>query len=273
MTMDTQRSQGGPPILLSHGPGCFDGTTCAVAVARYYGTQSLIPQFTHSSQLDSIIETLIATTAGPHDLWITDMAWKHQATDRHLQQLIEKGWRVFWIDHHRNAIEKPEAEIHDIRLTGHVISTAYAASRLLFNFLLAQPQTSPDATRWLSDFQKIVMLADEHDRWLHDGQEGESMRLALAIEQLARQGNGLDGYQALLDIDVEATLTPTLTNAYNTAKKEREESLSLAMNSKQQHVLEDLNLTIVYAKCNKYASQVGNALRMSVHDGVVCSIQ
>jgi len=269
MPPETQPDNGRLPILLSHGPGCFDGTTCAVAVARYYGTHSLTPRFTHPSQLDSVIETLIATTPGPHDLWITDMAWKHRATDAHLRQLIENGWRVFWIDHHRNAIEKPESEIRDIHLTGYVISSTHAASRLLFDFLLAQPPTSPDAATWLSSFQKIVMLADEHDRWLHDGQERESMRLALAIEQLSRQGSGLDGYRNLLDIDSDATLTPTLARAYDEAKTELQASLSLAMNSKQQHVMEDLDLTIVYARCNKYASQVGDALRASLHNGVV----
>tara|TARA_B100001971_G_C18266242_1_gene592813 strand:- start:5200 stop:6234 length:1035 start_codon:yes stop_codon:yes gene_type:complete len=257
------------PILLSHGPGCFDGTTCAVAVARYYGTRTIIPQFTHPSQLDSVIETMIATTPDPHDLWITDMAWKHRATDKHLRQLIENGWRVFWIDHHRNAIEKPKSEIRDIHLTGYVISSTYAASRLLFDFLLDQPPTSPDAAAWLSSLQNIVMLADEHDRWLHNGQNEKSMRLALAIEQLARQGNGLDGYQTLLDIDADATFTPTLTRAYDEAKTELQASLSLAMSSKQQHVMEALDLTIIYARCNKYASQVGNALRASIHNSIV----
>ncbi len=261
--------QNRPPILLSHGPGCFDGTTCAVAVARYYGTHSLVPHFTHPSQLDSVIATLVKTTPSPHDLWITDMAWKHRATDIHLRQLIDSGWKVFWIDHHRNAIEKPESEIQAIGLTGYVISSTYAAAKLLFDFLLTQPPTSPEAATWLSSFQHIVMLADEHDRWIHNGKEVESMRLALAIEQLARQGSGLDGYQNLLDIDIDATLTPTLTQAYNKAKTELETSLSLAMNSKQQHVMEDLNLTIISARCNKYTSQVGDALRASIHNGVI----
>ena len=197
------------------------------------------------------------------------MAWKYRATDNHLRQLIANGWRVFWIDHHRNAIEKPESEIRDIQLTGHVISSTYAASRLLFDFLLTLPPTSAEAATWLSRLQKIVMLADEHDRWLHDGQEGEAMRLALAIEQLARQGSGLDGYRTLLEIDADATFTPTLTRAYDEAKTELEASLSLARRSKQQHVIEDLDLTIVYARCNKYASQVGDALRASLHNGVV----
>jgi len=261
--------QSKPPILLSHGPGCFDGTTCAVAVARYYGTHSLIPHFTHPSQLDSVIENLVETTSEPHDLWITDMAWKHRATDTRLRQLIDSGWKVFWIDHHRNAIEKPKSEIQDIGLTGHVISSTYAASRLLFDFLLTQPPTSPDAATWLSSFQKIIMLADEHDRWIHNGQEVESMRIALAIEQLARQGSGLDGYRNLLDIDADATLTPTLALAYDEAKTELHASLSLAMSSKQQHVMKDIDLTIIYARCNKYASQVGDTLRASIQNGVV----
>ena len=256
-------------IILSHGPGCFDGTTCAVAVARYYGSHSLLPQFTHPSHLDSVIETLATTRSDPHDLWITDLAWKHQSTDAHLRRLIDNGWKIFWIDHHRNAIEKLESDISDIHLTGHVVSTVYAASRLLFNFLITQPSTSPEAFQWLSRLRKVVMLADEHDRWLHNGRESESMRLALAIEQLAHPGNGLKGYRMLLDINADATLTPELTRAYNVAKTELETSLRLAMHSKRQHVVSDLNLTIVYARCNKYASQVGNALRVSTHNAVI----
>ena len=269
MKANTQEAQARTPILLSHGPGCFDGTTCAVAVARFYGSQSLVPRFTHPSHLDSVIETIATTTREPHDLWITDMAWRHRSTDMHLRQLIENGWRVYWIDHHRNAIEKPESEIRDIHLTGHVISATYAASRLLFDFLLTQPPVSPDAATWLLSFHKIILLADEHDRWLHNGQEVESMRIALAIEQLARQGSGLDGYRTLLNIDANATFTPTLTGAYGEAKTELKASLALAMGSKQEHVIEELALTLVYARCNKYTSQVGDTLRASLNNGVV----
>ena len=266
---NTGPNKNNPPILLSHGPGCLDGTTCAVAVARYYGTRSLTPRFTHPSQLDLIIETLVATTPDPHDLWITDMGWKHRATDERLRKLGENGWRIFWIDHHKNSIEKPESEIHHINLAGYVISSTYAASRLLFNFLLAQPQISPDTTTWLANLQKIVMLADEHDRWLHNGQNKQSMQLAIAIEQLARQGTGLDGYQTLLDIDENATFTPKLTRAYNEAKTELQASLSLATSSKQLYIMKAFDLTIIYAKCNRYTSQVGDALRTSIHNGIV----
>lgn len=263
--LDTAR----PPLLLSHGPGCFDGTTCAVAVSRYYGTRSLIPHFTHPSQLDSIIQKLSTTTTNPHDLWILDMAWKDNKTDLLLHQLIEQGWRVFWIDHHRNAIEKPKSEIENINLTGYTISPEYAASYLLFDFLNTLPQISPSAGKWLSSFEKTVKLADEHDRWLHDGKEGHAMQLALAIEQLARHGSGLEGYHELLDISEDATLTPKLLSAYKNAKKELEKSLLMAQNSKVEYILDDLNLTILYAKCNKYSSQVGNTLKASLDNGII----
>ncbi len=257
------------PILLSHGPGCFDGTTCAVAVARYYGTHTVVPRFTHPSNLDAVIQQIAEKTQDPQDLWITDMAWRDRATDQRLRQLIDRGWNVFWVDHHRNAIEKPESEILDIHLTGHVISDRYAASRLLFDFLLSLPPMSPESQQWLSDLHKIVMLADEHDRWLHNGHEGTSMHFALAIEQLARQGTGLDGFRSLLEIDKDAMMTPLLERAYGEAKTEMNASLALARSSRQHHTISDLNLTILHARCNKYASQVGDALRAPLSNGIV----
>src|SRR5262250_1885137 len=93
--------------VVSHGPHCLDGVAAAVAVARYYeGAAEVVPRFAGNSEIDAVLRDLAPDPASDDELWITDISWREPATDAHLRILAEAGVRIYWIDHHRTALER-----------------------------------------------------------------------------------------------------------------------------------------------------------------------
>src|SRR5438552_5868088 len=91
--------------VMSHGPHCLDGVAAALAVARYYrGRTDVVPHFAGNSEIDDALRAL-DLPAGD-ELWITDISWREAATDAHLRALVAGGVRIYWIDHHRTALQR-----------------------------------------------------------------------------------------------------------------------------------------------------------------------
>src|SRR5215468_5106454 len=122
--------------VVSHGPTCLDGVTAAVAVARYYGDRADVDaRFASNSEIDALLQGLRFEPGGDHELWITDISWREPATEAHLRQLAHDGARIYWIDHHRTALERVRAGRVDVPFTDTVLSEDYAASRLTYEYL------------------------------------------------------------------------------------------------------------------------------------------
>src|SRR5215475_6008774 len=154
--------------VVSHGPTCLDGVTAAVAVARYYGDRAQVEaRFASNSEIDAVLQAFRPVGDGEHELWITDISWREPATDAHLSALAAAGVRIYWIDHHRTALERVKAGRVDVPFTGTVLSEDFAASRLTYEYLAERLAGEGHTEPRFAAFAPVVAMADDNDRWLH----------------------------------------------------------------------------------------------------------
>ena len=122
--------------VVSHGPHCLDGVAAAVAVARYQrGRAEVVPHFAGNNEIDAVLRDLALDPARDDELWITDISWREPATDAHLRALAAAGVRIYWIDHHRTALERFAAGKVNVPFADRLLSEEFAASRLVYDYL------------------------------------------------------------------------------------------------------------------------------------------
>src|SRR5690348_11997936 len=136
------REMGKRVHVVSHGPHCLDGVAAAVAVARYHeGIAEVTPRFAGNNEVDGILRSFEPEPGSDAELWITDISWRDAETDAHLRRLAERGLRVYWIDHHRTALERFTAGTVNVPFAGRVLSEEHAASRLTYDYLASRLAT------------------------------------------------------------------------------------------------------------------------------------
>ena len=180
--MPVSESESRRVTVVSHGPNCLDGLTCAVVAAHYFEGRRFEPIFASNREIDEVLQRYDPTHPENEELWITDISWRASATDLHLDSLVERGLQLYWVDHHRTAIER-RAEGHlSAKFTEFVLDEKYAACRLLFEYLTARAAKRGERNESLAAARSLVMLADDVDRWILalDG----SRRLALTVRTM-----------------------------------------------------------------------------------------
>lgn len=246
--------------VVSHGPHCLDGVTAAVAVARYYeGRADVAATFASNSEIDATLRAL-APPAGPEqELWITDISWRERDTDDHLRSLAVQGLRIYWIDHHRTALERFRAGEVTVPFADRVLSEAFAASKLTYDYLVGRQAAEGLALPRLAAFAPVVAMADDNDRWLHrvDG----SRELAWVVRAL-----GPDAYDDFLRLDERVTYTPRMAAALARAQDEIARSLRIAAASRVERALGDV--TLVVAMCDGHPSEIADAWGKSARNTV-----
>ena len=237
--------------VVSHGPHCLDGVTAAAAVARFYeGRAEVVPHFASTSEIDGALRALRLTPPADAELWITDISWKEPATDAHLRALADAGVRVFWIDHHRTALERVRAGKVDVPFTESVLSEEYAASKLVFRHLSEREKREGRPTAGFQAFAPVVEMADDNDRWLH--RIPGSRELAWVVRAL-----GPDSYDDIVRLDGEVRYTPRMQAARDRVGAEIARSLSVAERSRVERRVGDV--TLVVAVCDGHPSEVADA--------------
>ena len=244
-------------LVVTHGPFCLDGVAAAACVGRFYGESRVTPVFAHPSDVDRAILKATRSSSEPQDLWIADITWKDQKTENLFKELVHQGWRIFWIDHHTIALEKNEEEIKALGLTGWVASNRFSAARLLYDYLISAEALLGRAPSSLKRFEKIVLLADDNDRWVHKLRG--SRELAMTVAALG----GTVAYRELLHLNADARYSTKMEVAYRTASRELSESTALAMKTRLEKTTDD-GLKIVTALCKGYTSEVAESLRQDL---------
>src|SRR6202167_3507009 len=186
--------------VVSHGPSCLDGVMAAAAVARFYDGHKVFTMLAGNNEADSVIGSLRLRSEDNNDeIWITDLSWNSPATGAHLAELSERGAQIYWIDHHRTAVSRADAPEFKVPFAAKVLSEQYSAARLTFNFLKRMGRDLPARQRAEFDaFQPFVMIADDHDRWVH--KIPESPEWALAVQTLG----GVASYREILKLSQPA---------------------------------------------------------------------
>jgi oligoribonuclease NrnB/cAMP/cGMP phosphodiesterase (DHH superfamily) len=236
--------------VVSHGPHCLDGTAAAVTVARYHEGADVQPQFASNSEIDDVLRGLAATPGRDTELWITDISWRQPETDAHLRALVAAGVRVYWIDHHRTALERVRAGRVDVPFTDSVLSEEYAASRLTYEYLAGRLRAEGRLLPRFDALARLVAMADDNDRWLH--------RIP-GSRELAWTVRALDGgaYQELMATDADVTYTPRMREALARAQAEIEASFATARASRVERRIGDVNLVV--AVCDGHPSEIADA--------------
>jgi oligoribonuclease NrnB/cAMP/cGMP phosphodiesterase (DHH superfamily) len=226
--------------------------TAAVAVARYHCGATVQPHFSSNADIN---DTLLRLRCEPldieHEVWITDISWTDPRVDRHLQTLVDRGVKVYWIDHHRTAVERHRAGAVTVRFTDHVLSEEYAASRLTYEYLRDRQRPGEAVHESLAALERLVAMADDHDRWLHC--LPESRTLARIVTTL-----GAEAYPILLHIDAGVTYTPAMHAAAQKAEVEMRHSVAIAERSRIVRSV-SAGLRLVTAVCDGHTSEIAEA--------------
>lgn len=236
--------------VVSHGPHCLDGTAAAVAVARYHEGAEVEPRFASNSEIDDVLRGLAPSPGRDTELWITDISWRQPETDAHLRALAAAGVRIYWIDHHRTALERVRAGAVDVPFADSVLSEEYAASRLTYEYLAGRLRAEGRLLPRFDALARLVAMADDNDRWLH--RIPGSRELAWTVRAL----DG-DAYRELLATDAEVTYTPRMRAALAQAEGEIEASFATARASRVERRVGDV--TLIVAVCDGHPSEIADA--------------
>jgi oligoribonuclease NrnB/cAMP/cGMP phosphodiesterase (DHH superfamily) len=232
--------------VVSHGPHCLDGVAAAGAIARYYGTRAtVVPHFASNDAIDGVLQGLALDDPDDAELWITDISWRDPATDARLRDLAARGVRLYWIDHHRTALERSAAGRVDVPFTESVLSERVAASRLVYEHLAERADAAPGFT----SFRPVVAMADDNDRWLH--QIPGSRELAWVVRVL-----GPDAYDDIVGLDERVAYTPRMQAARDRVEGEIARSVAVAEATRVERRVGDVIL--VAAMCNGHPSEIAD---------------
>jgi oligoribonuclease NrnB/cAMP/cGMP phosphodiesterase (DHH superfamily) len=240
--------------VVSHGPSCLDGVMAAAAVARFYDGHRVLTTLAGNNEADNVIGNLTFKSDDATDeIWITDLSWNSPATGAHLAELAARGAQIYWIDHHRTAVSRADAPEFKVPFAGKVLSEQYSAARLTFNFLKRMGRDLPERRRAEFDaFQPFVMIADDHDRWVH--KIPESADWALAVQTLG----GISSFREILKLR-EPRMSRKLRSAFESGQDAMRRSLELAHATMVDRKL-DNGITVRTACCFGYSSEVAAQL-------------
>ena len=238
-------------LVVSHGPNCLDGVTAAAAVARYFeDTADVQSTFASNSEIDRTLRELRPVSGRDTELWVTDISWREPETDAHLRALAATGVRIYWIDHHRTALERVRRGQVDVPFTDTVLSEEFAASRLVYEYLARRVASEGRPRPRFANFAPIVAMADDNDRWLH--RIPGSRELAWVVRAL-----GSDAYPDFLTLDEHVTYTPKMAEARDRVGAEIAHSFAVAERSRVERRVGDV--TLVAAICDGHPSEIGDA--------------
>jgi oligoribonuclease NrnB/cAMP/cGMP phosphodiesterase (DHH superfamily) len=240
--------------IVTHGPHCLDGVAAAVAVARYHSGDRVLTHFCSHEEINTVLMSLRCDpAAATHAIWITDIAWSDSTVDRHLQTLIERGVKVYLIDHHRTTLDRFKAGRISVRLTDCVLSESYAASRLVYEYLRQRLAGSQKRNEGFDALGQLIAMADDNDRWLH--RIPGSRQLAATVSAM----DGPDAYHELLGVDAHVTYTPRMFAAQQRAQSELARSFQVAEQSRVERPVSGAGVTLVTAVCAGYSSAIADA--------------
>src|SRR4029453_4213019 len=113
---------------------------------------------------------------------------------------------IYWIDHHRSALERVKAGRVDVPFAGTVLSEEFAASRLTYEYLAKRLEREGLTEPRFTAFAPGVTMAADNDLWPHQGPG--SRGLGWVVRAL-----GPDAYEDFLALDERVSYTPRMTAA------------------------------------------------------------
>jgi len=248
--------------VVSHGPNCLDGLTCAVVAARYFGEREFQPVFASNRHIDEVLRRYAPEHPEQEELWITDISWRDDETTEHLNALVDRGLELHWVDHHKSALEAREQGKLDANFTDHVLDMRHAACRLLFDHLCERTIERGESKPGLLALRNLVLTADDNDRWIL-AVEG-SRELALTVRAMDQ----MEAYRSLLSMDSNLTYGPELERARVRVERELEATMRLAESTCTVREVPSRDLRVIAAECDGYSGEIADRWRTRHQRGV-----
>ena len=241
--------------VVSHGPNCLDGLTCAVVAARHFAGREFQPTFASNRQIDEALRRYSPAHPEREELWITDISWRDDETTDHLNALVDRGLELHWVDHHKLALEAREKGKLQARFTDYVLDMKYAASRLLYEQLCARDAAEGRSDPDLLALRNLVLTADDNDRWIL-AIEG-SRELALTVRAMEQQ----EAYRALLAMNSDLAYGPELRRAHDRVQRELASTFRLAESTCAVQEVPSRDLRVVACECDGYSGEIADRWR------------
>jgi oligoribonuclease NrnB/cAMP/cGMP phosphodiesterase (DHH superfamily) len=251
--------------VVSHGPNCLDGLTCAVVAARYFAGREFQPTFASNRHIDDTLRRYSPSNPDREELWITDISWRDDETTQHLNNLVDRGLELHWVDHHKSALEAREAGKLKARFTDYVLDMKFAASRLLYEELLRRDAEKGESNLDLLALRNLVMTADDNDRWIL-AVEG-SRELALTVRAMEQQ----EAYRALLEMNSDLAYGPELRRAWDRVQNELVSTFKLAEATCAEREVEGRGVRVVACECDGYPGEIADRWK-SRHSNTVFAL-
>jgi len=248
--------------VVSHGPNCLDGLACAVVAARYFAGRPFHATFASNRAIDDVLRNFNPDQPADEELWITDISWRDDETTAHLNELVDQGLELYWVDHHKTALEARQRGRLQAHFTDFVLDMSYSASRLLFEYLCRRTADRGESRPGLMALRNLVMTADDVDRWILKI-EG-SRELALAVRALDQQ----EAYKALMAMDSSLTYGVDLRRARDRVDRELQTTLLLANSTCRVRQIPARNVTVIAAECDGYAGEIADRWRERFERGI-----
>ncbi|MFN2377307.1 MAG: hypothetical protein ABR538_12275 [Candidatus Binatia bacterium] len=248
--------------VVSHGPNCLDGLTCAVVAARHFAGREFQPTFASNRQIDDALRRYNPAHPESEELWITDISWRDDETTQHLNALVDRGLELHWVDHHKSALEAREKGHLQARFTDHILDMKYAASRLLYEELCRRDAVAGRANPDLLALHNLVMTADDNDRWIL-AIEG-SRELALTVRAMDQQ----EAYRSLLAMNTDLAYGPELRRAHDRVQRELASTFRLAENTCTVKEVASRDLRVISCECDGYSGEIADRWRSRWNRGV-----
>jgi len=236
--------------IISHGPSCLDGVTAAAAIARFFEGSRVLASLPGNNESDRAIQNLrLRDKSAGEEIWITDLSWTKPETALHLNELAASGAQIFWIDHHRTAVSRADADEFKVPFAGKLLSEEFSAARLTFEFLKRREgELSEERRRDFEAFRRFAEIADDHDRWIHA--IPESPDWALAVQTLG----GIPSYREIIKLR-EPKMSRRLREALQAGKDAMRRSIELADATLVERSLTN-GVALRTACCFGYSSEV-----------------
>lgn len=238
--------------VVSHGPNCLDGLTCAVVAARHFLGREFQPIFASNRHIDESLRRYSPANPDREELWITDISWRDDETTQHLNNLVDRGLELHWVDHHKSALEAREAGKLQARFTDYVLDMKYAASRLLYEELMRRDAEKGLRNPDLTSLHNLVMTADDNDRWIL-AVEG-SRELALTVRAMEQQ----EAYRALLEMNSDLAYGPELRRAWDRVQNELASTFKLAEATCTLREVSSRGVTVCACECDGYPGEIAD---------------
>jgi oligoribonuclease NrnB/cAMP/cGMP phosphodiesterase (DHH superfamily) len=248
--------------VVSHGPNCLDGLTCAVVAARHFQGREYHPLFASNRQIDDTLRHFTPTHPESEELWVTDISWRDQETTDHLNALVDRGLELHWVDHHKSALEAREKGKLQAHFTDYILDMKYAASRLLYESLVEKTKAEGRSNPDLFSLHNLVMTADDNDRWIL-AIEG-SRELALTVRAMEQQ----EAYRALLSMSSDLAYGPELRRAHDRVQRELQSTFRLAESTCSVKEVASRDLRVVACECDGYSGEIADRWRERWKRGV-----